>query len=229
MNALRILAGAIAAILLAVLLGASPASSSLPPRLEGDANCDKVTNSIDAALILQVDAGLIDTVPCRSSADVIRDGAINSLDAVLILQITAGLCCDKPLTAELVIDSLQSGVPYGEPLPMTLSIANSSDRQVERGYSGGQRFDFIVSDVTGTEVWRWSRDFVFIQMTMSETFDPGEKMTYSVVWNQQTNSGEQVEPGSYELYAYDVGGGIPPGGQSGLGARLTFEILPPPQ
>ena len=117
------------AILLAVLVWAAPASSNTPPQTEGDVNCDKVTNSIDAALILQVDAGLIDTVPCRNSADVIRDGAINSLDAAIVLQIEAGLCCDEPLTAELSIDSLPIGVPYGEPLPMTLSITNTSDRQ----------------------------------------------------------------------------------------------------
>ena len=229
MNTLRTLAGAIVAMLLVVLLWASPASSSLPPQTEGDANCDKVTNSIDAALILQVDAGLIDTVPCRNSADVIRDGAINSLDAAIVLQMEAGLCCDEPLTAELSIDSLPIGVPYGEPLPMTLSITNTSDRQIERTYSGGQRYDFVVLDGTGTEVWRWAHDMLFIAAIGEVTFDPGEKMTYSVVWNQQTNSGEQVAPGSYELYAYDVGGGLPPGGQSGLGARLTFEILPPPQ
>ncbi|MCH8065750.1 MAG: hypothetical protein IIC90_07990 [Chloroflexi bacterium] len=229
MNTLRTLAGATVAILLALLLWAAPASSNTPPQTEGDVNCDKVTNSIDAALILQVDAGLIDTVSCAGVADLNLDGTINSLDAAIILQITAGLCCDEPLTAKLGIDSLPIGVLYRQPLPMALLIKNASDRQVERTYSSGQRFDFIVSDVTGTEVWRWSHGMAFTAAIAEVTFEPGETVTYIEIWNQQTNSGEQVEPGTYELHAYDVGCGMLPAFQCDLGATLTFEILAPPQ
>ena len=224
---------AILVALLAALLGAAPASSNTPPQTEGDVNCDKVTNSIDAAFILQADAGLIDEVPCPGVADLNLDGAINSVDAAIILQITAGLCCDGPLTAALSIDSLSDNlsfsVPYGEPLPMTLSITNASVGQVERTYSSGQRYDFVVSDGMGTEVWRWTYRRGFTQAFVEVTFEPGEKVTYGVVWNQQTNDGEQVEPGIYELHAFDVGCGMLPAFQCDLGATLTFEILPPPQ
>ena len=214
--------------LLAVLLWAAPASSITPPFVEGDANCDKITNSIDASLILQADAGLIDTVSCADAADINLDGAINSLDAAIVLQITAGLCCPT-LSAELMIDSLPIGVPYGEPLPMTLSITNGSDSQIERTYNSGQRYDFVLLDGTGTEVWRWSHDMAFIEIILQETLDPGEKVTYREVWNQQTNGGEQVEPGIYELRAFDVGCGKPPIRQCFLERTLTLEILPPPQ
>ena len=222
-------AGAIVATLLAVLLWASPVSSGLPPFIEGDVNCDGVTNSIDAAFVLQTVAGLIDAVPCPHVADLNFDGAINSLDAVLVLQITAGICCDKPLTAELAIDSLPLGVPYGEPLPMTLSITNASDQPVERTYNSGQRYDFVVLDSTGMEVWRWSHDMAFIEIILQVTFDPDEKVTYREVWNQQTNDGEQVEPGIYGLTAIDVGCGKPPIPRCYLRGTLKFEIMPPPQ
>ncbi len=62
-----------------------------PPKLLGDANCDGYVNSVDAALILQFDAHLIDSLPCQDSADANGDGFINSIDAAIILQRDAGL------------------------------------------------------------------------------------------------------------------------------------------
>ena len=57
----------------------------------GDANCDGETNSIDAALVLQYAAGLVDELPCQELADVDGDGETTSADATLILQHEAGL------------------------------------------------------------------------------------------------------------------------------------------
>lgn len=67
-----------------------------PRRLMGDANCDGHVNSIDAALVLQYDAGLIHSLPCPDLADVNQDSRINSLDASLILQYTAELLYRLP-------------------------------------------------------------------------------------------------------------------------------------
>ena len=62
-----------------------------PAGVPGDANCDGSVNSIDAALVLQYDAGLLGSLGCQDAADVNNDGTINSIDAALILQFTAGL------------------------------------------------------------------------------------------------------------------------------------------
>ena len=56
----------------------------------GDVNGDGEVNSVDAALILQLNAGLIASLPCQEAADVNGDGAVSSEDAALILQFTAG-------------------------------------------------------------------------------------------------------------------------------------------
>ena len=62
-----------------------------PAGVPGDVNCDQTVNDIDAALVLQFEAGLLAGLPCFGNADVNRDGRVNSIDALLILQLNIGL------------------------------------------------------------------------------------------------------------------------------------------
>ncbi len=64
--------------------------------MNGDASCDGTVDAVDAALVLQVTAGLLGSVPCTATADVNADGDITSIDAALILQFTAGLLDTLP-------------------------------------------------------------------------------------------------------------------------------------
>ncbi len=63
----------------------------LQAALLGDVNCDGDVSSIDAALILQLTAGVIPFLFCQESGDVNGDGNPTSVDAAIILQFTAGL------------------------------------------------------------------------------------------------------------------------------------------
>jgi len=63
------------------------ASSPVP----GDVNCSGTVTAVDAALILQYDAGLFSPLACPENADVNHDGHVNPIDAALILQFDAGL------------------------------------------------------------------------------------------------------------------------------------------
>jgi len=68
-----------------------PTPTPEPVGKKGDVNCDEHANAIDAALVLQLTAGLIDGLPCAENGDVNHDGEIGSVDAALILQMDAGL------------------------------------------------------------------------------------------------------------------------------------------
>ncbi len=73
--------------------GTDPLQAALP----GDVNCDGEVSSIDAALILQLTAGIVDALFCQEAGDVNGDGNITSVDAALILQFTAGLLPALPV------------------------------------------------------------------------------------------------------------------------------------
>jgi hypothetical protein len=63
---------------------------------QGDANCSGDVNAIDAALVLQLVADIVDSLSCEANADANGDGSINAIDAALILQFTAGLVDQLP-------------------------------------------------------------------------------------------------------------------------------------
>lgn len=77
------------------------ATSPLPPPgprdPDGDVSCVGGSDSLDAALILQLDGGLIASLPCLAAGDVNGDGAIDAIDALVILQYAAGLIASLPI------------------------------------------------------------------------------------------------------------------------------------
>lgn len=59
--------------------------------LAGDVDRDGRTNSVDATLILQLEAALIDTISSPRGADLNADSSIDSVDAHLVLALEAGI------------------------------------------------------------------------------------------------------------------------------------------
>lgn len=99
-----LIAGALVVAIL--LLAKAEDASAGGPTFLGDVNCDGTTNSIDSALILQFDAGLVPSLACVQDADVNEDGFINAIDAALLIQF-----CACPI----------ENLPPGEPTPARLS------------------------------------------------------------------------------------------------------------
>ena len=232
-RAARLMAGALAAIAVAwAVLGLASAGEHAAV---GDANCDGSVNSIDALLVLQLHAGLIDEV-C-GDVDVNGNGDVNSLDAMLILQnsIVEPLPGPGPfpqptpsepleLTAKLSFFSL----PDNEGISATLWLLNNNNWPVKRQYTSSQRYDMVVRDDAGGIVWRWSQDMAFSAVIGTNVLQPGEGVSQTETWKFEDNAGSTVQPGSYELHMFDVGCGIDPIRQCDLGEVIAVDIPPPP-
>ena len=68
----------------------APTRTPLPPPHLGDANCDGRVTSLDASVVLQFSAYLVDHLPCPLNADMTGNGYVNVLDAFFILAYVAG-------------------------------------------------------------------------------------------------------------------------------------------
>jgi len=90
-----------AATLFLVLLAACARADAQNGQIIGDTNCNGDVNSIDAALVLQRTAGLVDALLCEEAGDVNGDRLLNAVDAALILQEDAGLISRFPREKEL--------------------------------------------------------------------------------------------------------------------------------
>jgi len=67
--------------------------------LVGDVDCNGVVDPVDAALILQFVAGMVNSLPCPQNGDVDENGSTASTDAALILQFSAGIIDSLPPNA----------------------------------------------------------------------------------------------------------------------------------
>ena len=114
----------------------------------------------------------------------------------------------------------------GDPIPMTLSLTNCSNNPVHLFYPDSQRYEFIVKDEEGNEVWRWSQDKDFTQGDGEETFEPGEDVTYNEVWDQRGQGGEQLSPGQYQILGLSVGCAESSASDCQFGVGLLIGIEP---
>lgn len=60
----------------------------------------------------------------------------------------------------------------GEPIKMTLKVFNYSAETIDFHFNSSQRYDFIIEDEEGNEVWRWSEERMFAQMLGEEILGP---------------------------------------------------------
>jgi len=79
-----------------IVVGGGGQPTPTPAPRAGDVNCSDETDAIDAALILQLGAGLVDDLSCSGNGDVNGDGRIDAIDAALVLQFVAGLLDSLP-------------------------------------------------------------------------------------------------------------------------------------
>jgi len=102
-----------------------------------------------------------------------------------------------------------------EKIQMTLKIVGSFSTPFTFQFPSGQRYDFVIENEKGEEVWRWSRDKMFIQMLGEEKVGgPRKSLTYREVFQGQ------LPTGRYRITGHLTSSNAP------LSSTLTFFVNP---
>lgn len=82
----------------------------------------------------------------------------------------------------------------GEPIVMTLKIFNYTKEDIAFHFNTSQRYDFIIEDEEGNEIWRWSQDMMFAMVLGEETLGPtNTEITYTAKYR------DKLSPGYYKI------------------------------
>jgi len=112
----------------------------------------------------------------------------------------------------------------GEPVPISFQVENCGTEPVRVTYRNSQRYDFVITDSKGNEVWRWSSDKLFAQSVGEEVYQSG--VAYREEWDQRSNAGDQAPPGIYKLTGLDVGCWDGESRDCDIEASVKVEITP---
>jgi hypothetical protein len=99
------------------------------------------------------------------------------------------------------IDLTTFGAFFEEGKPIHLAITVAVRDPTTLYYRTSQRYDLAIVDSKGQEVWRWSRDRTFAQVTEEVALGANETLSFAETWDQRDNDGRQAPPGTYQVVA----------------------------
>lgn len=93
-------------------------------------------------------------------------------------------------------------VAAGAPIAIVVRLENLSDRTLTLYLVGRTiAFDLIVERPDGAVAWRRLEGEVVPAIVRLETLPPGEALLLRHAWDQRSNAGEAVAPGTYRIRA----------------------------
>jgi len=77
-----------------------------------------------------------------------------------------------------------------EPIVITLKIFNYNNEDIIFNFNTSQRYDFIIEDEKGKEIWCWSKERMFAMVLGEEALGPyNPEIIYTVEYKGKLNSG----------------------------------------
>ncbi len=118
---------------------------------------------------------------------------------------------DRPMPQRLILPtgSAQIGVlttgsaspKPGQPLDLTFTVSNPTQKPAIYNFPTGQQFDVIVLDTQGNIVWQFSHTRKFSPGLSRVSIAPGQKQAFTTTWNGRDAQGKPVQPGLYTINA----------------------------
>jgi hypothetical protein len=86
-----------------------------------------------------------------------------------------------------------------EPVRLTFTVRNDGSAPATFEFRSGQRFDLVVLDPQGQQVWQWSAGQFFVQVLGSVTLPPGQSWSFEATWDQRDARSAPVAPARYRI------------------------------
>jgi hypothetical protein len=91
-------------------------------------------------------------------------------------------------------------VTLGSIVPIVIHLENVGEAPLELYLRGRTiAYDIVIEDATGEVVWRRLEGEIIPGIIQIKVLDSGEVLELSHDWDQRTNRGDLVEPGSYTV------------------------------
>ena len=96
-----------------------------------------------------------------------------------------------------------------EPIKMTLKVFNYTQEDIVFYFNTSQRYDFIIEDEEGNEVWRWSKDMMFAMVLGEENLGPNNpEVTYTAEYRDKLNLGYYKVTGIFVVTDRPMSGNV---------------------
>ena len=96
-----------------------------------------------------------------------------------------------------------------ESIKMTLKVFNYTQEDIVFHFNTSQRYDFIIEDEEGNEVWRWSQDMMFAMVLGEETLGPtNPEIIYTAEYKGKLNLGYYKVTGIFVAQEKPMSGSI---------------------
>ncbi|MCM3595268.1 BsuPI-related putative proteinase inhibitor [Metabacillus idriensis] len=81
---------------------------------------------------------------------------------------------------------------------INMTVKNHTDKEKNFEFSSGQKYEIIITDPNGAEVYKYSKGRMFTQALQYLTLPPGESQTYQETWDMKS-AGTELETGEYTV------------------------------
>lgn len=118
----------------------------------------------------------------------------------------------------------QSVVRVGETVSMQLVIRNRTDSLIVLVLAASRDWgiDFVITDVDGREVWSRAYGYDIDLRGVPLPIASSDSVVWTYEWNQRSNAGHRVDPGSYRVSGY-----LTPRSRGAMGTAPATVIIVP--
>ncbi|QNG59611.1 proteinase inhibitor [Bacillus sp. PAMC26568] len=85
-----------------------------------------------------------------------------------------------------------------ENVQFEMTLRNNTEEEKNFEFRSGQKYDIIVLDKNGAEVYKYSKGRMFTQAIQYVNLLPGKSQTWQETWDLKSN-GKKVDPGEYDV------------------------------